>query len=384
MLYQTVYRHLKSQIESGQLQPGQQIATEREIMERFGVSRVTTTRALQLLQSENLITRQPGRGSYVLGGGDGETERLTPLLDESKGAMVPDAKSATMGSVGFIAPFLQYSFGPSIMVAMEEAVNRRGGVLAILCSYGRQDLEEEAIRRLVDSGVTGLVIFPVNGEFYNPQILQLHLQGFPLVLIDKFLPGIPLSYVTTDNRDAAYQLTRHLLDLGHRHIGYFSPNPEGTSTLAERYDGFLMALNEANIEFAEDYFIEPTAWSDPVGSEDAGQREALAIWMATHPEVSAVFASDDELAQGMLAAVRARGLEVPRDFSVVCFDGPPVNSLFWSFTSALQDQATMAKRAIELVCAQADGTLAEAQAVVLPAKIHRGQSSGPVSAYVRP
>jgi DNA-binding LacI/PurR family transcriptional regulator len=211
--------------------------------------------------------------------------------------------------------------------------------------------------------------------------LQLHLQGFPLVLIDKFLPGIPLSYVTTDNREAAHQLTRHLIDLGHRHIGYFSPNTEGTSTLAERYEGFLEAMSEAGLDFPDDYFIEPQPWKDVSGYGDLDQIRVLGAWMDAHPEISAVFASDDQLAQCMLVAVRAKGREVPDEFSIVCFDGPPVNGLFWSFTAALQDQERMAKCATDLVFAQIEKAALPDPSMVVPATIHYGQSSGPVPHY---
>ena len=370
VLYQTVYRHLKQQIESGQLQAGEKLATEREIMETFGVSRVTTTRALQLLQSEKLIVRQPGRGSYVAQEDESDL-RADPM--QSQGS----ASDAVV--IGFVAPFLQYSFGPSILATMEEEVNRKHGVLAVMCSYGSQAKEEDAIKRLLDVGVKGLVVFPVNGEYYNPVILQLHLQGFPLVLVDKFLPGIPLSHVTTNNRQAAQLLTQELVDLGHRHIGYFSPKLDGTSTLSERHEGFLAALNDAGIPFLAEYFIEPIGWVSPMGSQDARQIQELEDWLDRNPQITAVFASDDQLAQCLLAAVRHKGLEVPQDFSIVCFDGPPSNALFWAFTSALQDEHALARHATRIVFAKLQtGSEQETAAVEVPAKIHRGQSTATV------
>ncbi len=384
-LYQTIYHHLKRQIESGELQPGDKIATEREVMETFGVSRVTTTRALQLLQSENLISRQPGRGSYVL---DSEhpsppleepslTPRIKDVVESTITLETKDSHERPSQVIGFVAPFLHYSFGPTILATLEEEVTKQDGVLAVRCSYGDQDLEEEAIRKLLAAGAKGLIIFPVNGEFYNPLILQLHLQEFPMVVIDKFLPGIPLSCVTTDNRQAAYALTQQLLKLGHRHIGYFSPKTEGTSTLSERYEGFLEALAEEEVAFVPEYFVEPISWTTNSAVEDERQIEELKLWLDRNPEVSAVFASDDQLAQCMLATVRRLGLEVPKDFSIVCFDGPPVNSLFWSFTAALQDQSAMAKQAMDLLFTKLRGDTNSAQrSVVVPAKIHLGQSTG--------
>ncbi|MCY0878459.1 MAG: GntR family transcriptional regulator [Firmicutes bacterium] len=375
VLYQTIYKHLKRQIESGELKPGQQLAVEREIMERFGVSRMTTTRALNLLVSEHLITRMPGRGTYVLGPSAGAADRPNEV-GRSSDHSVNTERVSLDDVIGFVTPFLNYSFGPSMLVALEKVVNQRGGILAVQCSYGSQKLEETVIQRMLRLGVKGLIILPVNGEFYNPQILQLHLQEFPIVLVDKSLPGIPLSYVTSDNRVAARELTKHLIELGHRSIGFYSVDPEGTSTLTERFEGFLEALREADIPFDNEWFVQPAGKAEHGQTEEEAQVHYLQGWLAEHPEITGIFASDDELARWALAAIRARGLSVPEDISIVCFDEPP-QPAYWTFTAAVQDEMEIARRAVELLFEQMEGKMSEPQGVVVATKIRYGQSSGP-------
>lgn len=342
-------------------------------MASYGVSRVTTTRALQLLQGERLIVRKPGLGSFVAD---------SPGVDDTSLAPLDPSQSDTGGEpsrfLGFVVPYLRYTFGPPLLAALEEVASRQGFALGLACSKGNQDQEEAAISRLVALGAEGLVIFPVNGEYYNPALLRLHLNRFPIALVDKRLPGIPLPTVTSNNQESAAALTRHLLNLGHRHIAYFSPNSDHTSTLQERFAGFRDTVEEAGIALSEAYILQPELWEHNDPTRNRRQLEVLMTFMRDHPEVTAAFASDDQLAEAWLEAVYGLGLKVPEDFSIVCFDGPPVRPRFWNWTSALQDQRGLAEAAFALIQRQLNHRAAELQpSTVVPAEIHLGQSSGP-------
>ena len=103
--------------------------------------------------------------------------------------------------------------------------------------YGVRHNEERAIAGLVARGVDGLIVFPIHGEHYNPVLLETVLDDFPVVLVDRYLKGIPAHAVVTDNRAAAAALTTHLIDLGHIDIAFVSPPLENTSALEERFEG---------------------------------------------------------------------------------------------------------------------------------------------------
>ena len=364
LLYQVIYRHFKAEIESGKLRSGDPIPTEQELIKFFNVSRATTTRALQMLQSEHLIERLPGRGSYVAAS---HVEKFE----------APPAKTNTRGRlVGMVAPFFNYAFGPDILAAVEQALAHQDWGLAVAASGGSQQPEEEAIRRLVGLGADGLIVIPVNGEFYSQEILRLHLESFPIVLIDKWLPGIQLPYVTSNNREAAEALTNHLLDLGHRAIAFFSPNLENTSTLQERFSGYEAALVERQILVNPAYVLHTVPPSADWPRDDNRQIDAIVEFLKSRPEVTAVFATDDELAYCWLESAHRIGYHVPRDFSIVCFDAPLTIAAAWSFTTAMQNQKAIGIEAVRLLLEKIRGLDDPGtEEVIVPVSIHVGQST---------
>ena len=104
--------------------------------------------------------------------------------------------------------------------------------------------EEKAIEELLQVGVDGIIILPIHGEHYNPKILELVLKKYPIVLVDRYLRGIPASSVSTDNTKAAKEATEYLMSRGHRHIAYITPPYEGTTVLEDRIKGFQLAHSE--------------------------------------------------------------------------------------------------------------------------------------------
>src|SRR5690606_30653985 len=93
-----------------------------------------------------------------------------------------------------------------------------------------------------DYGVKGLLIFPVDEEQYNEEILSMKLSGFPFVLIDRYLPGVETDYIASDGRVGTELAVDCLWDLGHREIAICSDSPLQTVTVQERIDGYMNAL----------------------------------------------------------------------------------------------------------------------------------------------
>lgn len=376
ILYEKIYSHLKAEIESGHYQPGDLLPTEQELMATFEVSRMTTNRALQLLASEGLIVRKAGVGTFVSeASAQARTSRqpLEPVAAEAISTVNP----STFSSVGFVIPFLDHSFGPGLLAEVERELHKHDIALSVGCSYGSQVTEEETINRLVSAGIKGLILFPVNGEFYNPAILKLHVHDFPIVLVDKQLSGIPVPVVTSDNRGAAISLTNHLLQLGHTDIAFFSPDWAGTSTLADRRLGFEDALRTAGREEATMYHIPLISWTDCNDGFDRQQIEVITAFLQEHPTITAIFATDDELAEYCLESARRLGKVVPDQLSIVCFDGPAPKPAHWSFTSALQDQKQMAREAVRVIRSHLHKEAANEmpETITVPTNLHIGQST---------
>lgn len=382
ILYEKVLQYVTAEIQSGHYKPGDMIPTEKELMAQFGVSRMTTNRALQMLVSSGLITRKAGLGSFVT---NALGEPGASSLDEDAAAEPEELADPAMPLIGFVIPFIDQTIGPRLLAEIELQLRANGFALALACSYGEQTKEEAAIEQLLSIGAQGLIVFPVNGQFYNPAILRLHVNDFPLVLVDKQLQGIPLPYVVTDNTGGARKLTEHLLELGHRKIAFFSPPWEGTSSLSERLTGYQQALDAQGLAVSAECLLSTVPYRDDLSDFEAVQVETIERFLCDHEDVTAVLAADDQLARYWLIALHRLRLRVPRDFSVVCFDGSPPSAVAWTVTCAMQDQINMARHAVRMVI---DLLTGEAQShiggVTLPAEFCLGSSSGPLPAEMRP
>ncbi|WP_083511846.1 GntR family transcriptional regulator [Alicyclobacillus acidiphilus] len=374
VLYEKVFNDLKSRILSGEYLPGDMIPTEQELMSQFGVSRMTTNRALQMLTNEGLVARKAGVGTFVLDHVGSKSEKtFGHSQTDPAGSHHTGSKQSL---VGFVIPFLIHSFGPGLLAALEQRLRSNGISLAVACSEGSQDIEASAIERLVDNGAQGLIVMPVNGEYYNPAILKLHVERFPIVLVDKRLAGLPVPSVCTDNVDASRRLTEHLVSLGHREIAFFSPTIAGTSTLQDRFTGFSQAMEAAGLRVNPSYCIETTRWDGPRHELDAGQLNAVVQFLERNPKVSAVFATDDDLAKYWHTAARSVGRRVPEDLAIVCFDGLGPYRVDWTFTSAMQDQELMAEHAVRvLLDLLQDKGWEQPDEVLVPANIFVGEST---------
>ena len=231
----------------------------------------------------------------------------------------------------------------------------------ILCrTEGRRELEEEAIDDCLALGVAGMIIFPVYGEYYNERLLRLVLDHFPLVLVDRYLRGIPVCSVTTDNRRAAEELANHLIGLGHHRFAFITPPPAGTSSIEDRILGVIAAIAEHELHFNAEQDIIHAYCTLPGALTPATQNverdaESIRAYVLDHPEVTAYVACEHPL--GVLAQRVLTSLDrcVPRDCAVVCFDAPhsPLDEA--TITYIEQDEEAMGIEAVAMLMAQIKG-----------------------------
>ncbi|MBS1815045.1 MAG: substrate-binding domain-containing protein, partial [Acidobacteria bacterium] len=118
--------------------------------------------------------------------------------------------------------------------------------------------------------------------------------------------------VTSAHEEGAYQATKHLIGLGHKRIATIAGPPTGTSAQA-RLKGFMRAMHEAKLRIPQDYIQH----ADFIKS--AGHEKAVQLLCAT-PRPTAIFAANDLIAFGVLAAIREAGLRCPQDISLIGFD----------------------------------------------------------------
>ncbi|MGB8600701.1 MAG: LacI family DNA-binding transcriptional regulator [Rhizomicrobium sp.] len=198
-----------------------------------------------------------------------------------------------------------------------------------------------AVRKLIASGVDGVILPPPLGES-EPVLNELRAKGIPAVGVACGRPGPKAICVRIDDRAAALEMTNYLISLGHRRIGFIRGHPNQTSS-AEREKGFVKALTEAGI--ALDAALTVQGYFSYRSGLDAAE-----LLLAQKQPPTAIFASNDDMAAAVVSVAHRRGLDVPRDLSVVGFDDTEIATTVWpELTTIHQPVASMAEVAIELV-----------------------------------
>ncbi len=232
-LYLQIRDHFKELIAENKLQSNEQIPTESEIMESFGVSRITVVKALAELANEGLIYRVRGRGTFVSEGSRLKAQERT----EQKVKNIPK-------KVGMIVPYVTDLFMLRVLTGVQEVLHQEGISLLMATSGNSKQSEAEMIRDLLQSGVDGLIIFPVDAQIHNEELLALKMNQFPLVLIDRPLAGIETHFVGSDGFQGAKIALEYLWELGHREIAIISDSPLPTMTVTDRVSGYMEGLKE--------------------------------------------------------------------------------------------------------------------------------------------
>jgi DNA-binding LacI/PurR family transcriptional regulator len=344
-LYKYIYNQILGDISSGKLSPGDRTPSEKELCETFGVSRITSKKALEMLAEQGIIIRRPGMGSFVA---EGEVQ------EEFSGPR----------TIGFLISDFNDTFGTRLVYSVEEACSALGYHMILKRTRESQDEEKKALRSLIDNKVDGILMIPVHGEYYNGEILKQMLHKRPFVFVDRKMPGLPVPSVSTDTVTASVMGVKRLLDLGHRNIAFFSRSLLNTSTVEDRLYGFIKAFSDYGLPFTQDYFCPPLASSNDIGM--------VTRYLMEHPEITAAFTSEFEIALLVKLAAESMNLRVPQEFSIVTFDSPQYLS---DFTYIKQDEYNMGKKAVEILHRIISGTDAvSVEDVLLPAELVPGKS----------
>jgi LacI family transcriptional regulator len=259
---------------------------------------------------------------------------------------------------------------------------RSAGVHLVIESCESEDADEQAevTRRFATSDVEGVILPPPLSES-QPILVELEAAEIPVVTVALGTPREDGLNVRIDDHAAAVEMTRYLLDLGHRNIGFIKGHPNIIAS-HDRYRGFCDALAEGG--------LDPT--KAPVEQGYFSYRSGLTAGerlLSRGDPPTAIFASNDDMAAATVSVAHRRGLIVPDDLSIVGFDDTALATSVWpELTTVKQPIAAMAEAAVELLIADLRGRRAGAsrkfaERVLSHAMIIR-ESSGPPPEDLKP
>ncbi|QHW33874.1 substrate-binding domain-containing protein [Paenibacillus rhizovicinus] len=351
-LYEQIYNHLFQKIKDGELKSGDRLPSENELADQFNVSRITTKKALETLAQHRLVERIRGKGSYV---SDALPDLEEAILYENLADTETESSPEAVKLVGLILPEFAESYGSRLIHGVEEQCSKTNCRMLMKLTYDSREVEESAIQSFIDLGVDGFIIFPVHGEHYNTALLRLVLDKFPVVLVDRYLKGIAACSVYTDNQKSVSDLTMHLLERGHREIGFISVPSDNTSSVEERIDGFSETLIRNGIPFKPQHMMSNLHSSLPSPSDKANIQtdiETVRRFVELNPELTAFVAAEYNLALVLREVLIGMNKRIPEDVEIVCFDSPPDPFGKHAFTHIQQDEHGMGRMAVDMLHGQ--------------------------------
>lgn len=286
-------------------QRGAKSSTIAEIAARAGVSIPTVSRVLNNRPDVAPRTR----------------ERVEQIIRESGFMLNRMANTLRRGSSGIIdivVPGLDTLYSVEIVRGVEEVVERTGLRLALSTTNNAVQREQQWLGKVLESTTDGAILVLSRGQSRN--LDELHQRKIPFVVVDhRGELGTDIPSVSATNWAGGRAATEHLLSLGHRRIAVI-----GGSTMlrcsVDRIAGYRSALEEAGVPIRPEY-IRPGEFMQQTGYE-----QTCALLELPEPP-TAIFAGSDLQAMGVYSALRARGIAVPDEVSVVGFDDVPLASL---------------------------------------------------------
>lgn len=324
--------------------------TLKDVAKAANVSYATVSRALS--------------GSSQIG--SDTRERIIKLCDEMGYTANYVARSMVKKKtdlLGFIVPSINNQFMAELAYYAETCA-RSHGYNIMLCNSG-PDLKQEktVVKLLLGRQVDGILIVPQSPKTYEN--IQAYTEQVPTVFLSENLRDQPQSYVSVDNARGTYLGTEYLYQLGHRDILYFGQRPTTTHQL--RAEGYIRACEKYGLKerfFNSDY---------PQSSVENGYR--LAKDLFSQPiDYTAIFASTDSNAMGIMRAADEMGIDIPGQISLIGFDNIRSSSLpRIDLTTVEQPKQNMATQAVEMLWDKIEnGTQGYVHQILTPNLIQRG------------
>ena len=351
--YQQVANVLRARIVSMESDQPERLATEQELCQIHRVSRITVRRALEILQTEGLIERTPGRGTLTAPAGIRAWRRLrqTRLI-----RVITTHISRPDDPLGFYSAIHQGMFSRGEQEGYNLSLKHISGPFA----QAGPELEPEDSSRIV-----GLILIGISDE----RMIGMHVDaGYPVVCVDYWPKNAGADAVIFDCFDEGQQAAEFLISQGHTNLFYIGnitgtgPNLQNEADAELMAAGFVRGVRLAGLSLPSDRIRYCRAM--------AHDSEVMAEWVASlapKPVAGVVFTSD--VAQGLRAALGEHGLSCPRDVSLITksFVGHPLD-----MTTLVGDAFLMGQLAVESLLDRASGRRERAVRLAMPSMLRRG------------
>ncbi len=309
----------------------------RVITGNLRISEETTEKVQKIMKEMNYYPNMIARSL---------AKRLTRII----GVLIPgDAEKA-----------LRNPFFPEILRGISTAAHNNG-YKVLLSSVNNPSEEKKAIKDFARGGIAEGVVL-LTSRTKDPSIAELLKIGFPFVVVGKPERDRETNWVDNDNFAVGYELTKHLLELGHEKIAFLGVCSEFFFTV-ERLKGYKKALNEYGIEIRDDLIVES-------GFVDDSGYDLMNRLFQSGAKPTAVIACDDLLAFGVIKSINEHEMSVPRDIAVAGFNNVPLSEHSMPpLTTVEINPFALGHKAVQLLVANLQSDCKSFNRAIIPADL---------------
>ncbi len=247
-------------------------------------------------------------------------------------------QSGRTRTIALIIPSLMNPYFSRIAGMINMELQRMGYATLISDCNENPKIEEEELKQMSSRNVEGIIIAPCGSSpdpFRHSQNLKI-----PVICLDRYIDGLEIPFVSTDNYLGAYQATKHFIRNRHTHIACIQ-GIESSMPNKLRIKGFKAALEEEGINTSNisgnDFSVEN------------GYTETLFL-LQNKPKPTAIFAMSNTIALGCISALKEYNLRIPEDISLIAFDDHPyLDYLSTPLTCVAQPVNDICKTAVRLL-----------------------------------
>ena len=336
---------LRTKITEGKIRD--RLPPQPELAKQYSVHSITMGKALKTLVEEGLLYRIPGQGTFV------SEHHLT-------------------NTVAVVLSTLESPLHERIIAGAEEGASKNHNDLLVRAHKGDEKLEREIIIDLLENHkVDGFLIWPSRRDEFSPAITILTEKRVPFVAIrysPTFVSGAKFSYVVNDDNAGSFLAAKHLVNRGHREIGFLAPyaKPDTFASVVEdRRQNFNSALEGLGLEPARQIIVDwmNNGWANGNGLGD---------FRSQLNGITGVFCFHDLLAANCIRSVERLGIRIPEDLSLIGYDDLDIAKYF-DLTTVRQPMDQVGAKSVEALLAEIEGKRKNPkQVTVKPELVERG------------
>jgi len=286
--------------------------TLSDVADAVGVTAMTVSRVVS------------GEG-YVSDGTRKKVLKVVKDLNYRRNGVARNLKRQFTETVGLVLGDISNPYSTELARGVRETLQKQGFNLFICISEHGAKEDIVAFESLANHSVDGIIVATRSNEAGNRYLRGLVETNVPIVAIGRDFQHENVDLVSPDNLKGGFEATQHLIDLGHRRIGFLGASLGGGSHL-RRLQGYLKALEHHSI-LLDDRLItgrsEDTPEFSGYSTEEIGF-EGMKRLLSLPDPPTAVFARNDFTAIGAMRAIKESGLRIPEDIAIVGFDDIPL------------------------------------------------------------